>query len=225
MNVLYICIDESGKASHGDIYSLVGCWFVSNRHRSSDPLEDLRDQTIDKILPGKDVAELKGAKMDNEKVNSALEYIRKKMYKSESVSQNPPVWDQSQPIRFTTSIQSPDSLSSAIQPEISRPDAPRFVKLSALDTVLTPLFTAALDCSSCQSIRILLDSTTWTNPVNMYRSAVDDLGVETTLKTHDSKEIPGIQFADIAAYSIRRDLTKGDCSSAASIINNYRLTE
>ncbi|QKY20369.1 hypothetical protein B4589_008240 [Halolamina sp. CBA1230] len=103
-------------------------------------------------------------------------------------------------------------------------DLPRVVQSFALDAVLKPLVhpeQVHID-ESIDTISVLLDSTTWKQPASDYvRESVQD--TELNLETRDSRSIPGIQIADLAAYSWRRNYTEGDCGTAAGVLHDLRF--
>jgi|GEM_PF-2219936 hypothetical protein len=128
------------------------------------------------------------------------------------------------PVGFSIVAFTPDTITPTISKYVDRLNRPRVVQSFALDAVLKPL----VHCEqvrlgeSIDAVRVLLDSTTWEQPANDYaRESVQSTDIE--LATQDSLSVPGIQLADLAAYSWRRNYTRGDCGTATGVLHDLRF--
>jgi len=224
MATLYVCVDESGRLDDGRCYSVAGCWFVSNR-RPVDVLDRTKDSLIQTMFDdGSGVSELKGSKASTDALNAGVDYLRNAVYEDSSIERSSLPWSMTIPVGFSLVAFTPEMITETVADYVDRLDRPRVVQSFALDAVLKPLFhpeQVSLD-RSIDTVRILLDSTTWQQPANDYaRTSVQDTSLE--LETRPSQGVPGIQFADLAAYSWRRNYVHGDCGTAAGVLHDLRF--
>jgi len=224
MTTLYICVDESGRHSDGVCYSVAGCWFLSER-RPADALDRTKDKLIGTMFgDGSGIGELKGSKASPAELNTGVSYLRKIIYNDESIKQERLPWSLSIPLGISVVAFSPDVATSTISKYVDELDRPRVVQAFALNAILKPLVhpeQVALG-PAVDEVRVALDSTTWEQPAEDYPQA-ELQGKDLELETRDSKGIPGVQLADLAAYSWRRNYTHGDCGSAAGVLHDLRF--
>jgi len=224
MVTLYVCVDESGRQDVGKCYTVAGCWFVSERP-PGDTLDRTKDELIDVMFgDSSSVGELKGSKSNIGALNSGISYLREAVYEDSSIERSSLPWSMSIPVGFSLVAFTPEAITETVSKYVDRLDRPRVVQSFALDAVLKPLVhpeQVRLD-QSVDRVRVLLDSTTWEQPANDYAQAsVQNTSLE--LETRDSQSVPGIQFADLAAYSWRRNYTDGDCGTAAGVLRGLRF--
>jgi hypothetical protein len=77
-------------------------------------------------------------------------------------------------------------------------------------------------------VKIILDATVWDNPAEYAQDAFDDLGdlsADVSFSTEDSARTPGLQLADMAAYSWGRHHREGDCETTLEVIDRYCFAE
>lgn len=224
MATLYVCVDESGRHVSGRCYSVAGCWFVSEV-RPTNALDRTKDKLIGAMFDNASgVSELKGSKASTDALNEGISYLRDVVYQDGSIENLNIPWSMSIPVGFSVVAFTPDTITESISKYIDELNRPKVVQSFALDAVLKPLVhpqQVHLD-QAIDAVQVLLDSTTWEQPANDYsRETVQD--TDLVLETRDSQSVPGIQLADLAAYSWRRNYTNGDCGTAAGILHDLRF--
>lgn len=222
VTTLYVCIDESGQQGHGSCYSVAGCWFVSER-RPTDTLDRTKDK-LSQAMFEDGVSELKGSKASTDALNTGISYLRDVVYDDSSIERSRLPWSMSIPVGFSLVAFTPETVSETVADYVDDLNLPRVVQSFALDAVLKPLVhpeQVHID-DSIDTVAVLLDSTTWEQPASDYaRNSVQ--GTNLSLETRDSRSVPGIQIADLAAYSWRRNYTDGDCGTAAGVLHDLRF--
>lgn len=224
MTTLYICVDESGRHHDGRCYSVAGCWFLSDR-RPTDALDRTKDKLIGTMFgDSSGVSELKGSKVEPSRLNDGVSYLRSIVYEDDSIQQEALPWSLSIPLGISVVAFTPDDAISTISKYVDKLDRPRVVQAFALNAILKPLIhpkQVRLD-PTVDDVRIVLDSKTWEQPAEDYpQTEIQDKDLE--LETRDSQSVPGIQLADLAAYSWRRNYTHGDCGTAAGVLHDLRF--
>jgi len=170
------------------------------------------------------VSKLKGSKAEPSDLNDGISYLRNIVYNDDSIQQERLPWSLSIPLGISVVAFSPDIAISSISKYVDKLDRPRVVQAFALNAVLKPLIhpkQVQLD-SAVDNVQVVLDSTTWEQPAKDYPQA-EIQGTDLELETRDSQGIPGIQLADLAAYSWRRNYTHGDCGTAAGVLHDLRF--
>ena len=231
---LYVFVDESGNENRGDYYSVAGCWCVSSERNFTavlDPtvqrLTDVAEATLHDPSP---VTELKGASLPTDVINAVFDSFETVTYDDSTVPHTAVPWAPAYPVRFSTTTINPAIGSTAIADIVGTElDAPKTLKLVLLISVLDPLFRSELlDPSVFDEVQIILDATVWKNPAQHAQGAVDEIGyssADVSFRIEDSKRTPGLQLADLAAYSQTRHLRKGDCKSVVESIDRYSFAE
>lgn len=224
MATLYVCVDESGLHTDGQCYAVAGCWFVSQR-RPVDTLDRTKDSLIRVMLGAEsNASELKGSKASTDALNTGISSLRGMVYDDGSIEQSTLPWSMSYPVGFSLVAFTPATITETISGYVDRLDRPRVIQSFALDAVLKPLVHPEQVHlgQSIDAVRVLLDSTTWEQPANDYaRTSVQNTTLE--LETWDSQSVPGVQLADLAAYSWRRYYMRGDCGTAAGVLHDLRF--
>lgn len=232
METLYICIDESGVPSSGNCFTVAGCWFGSDRDRPQDILVSTSQKLLSKAATLESLSsppsELKGKDYDSSTLGRLISHLKQLMYEDDSIRCPSRAWSMSYPLGFTVTMVQPDISAVTVDGLTNNELAiPEIMKRLALNTVLTPLFSAGLvDTSSYDRVRVLLDATVWKRAANEFQRATESrLSTDTEIDyaTRNSKATPGIQFADIAAVSWRRNLLTGDCSTASGLLHDLRF--
>lgn len=224
MATLYVCVDESGRPNDGSCYSVAGCWFVSEA-RPVDTLDRTKDKLVGTMFgEASNVGELKGSKASTDALNDGISYLRSAVYEDGSVEQSSTPWAMNIPVGFSVVAFTPERITETVSGYVNELDRPRVVQSFALDAVLKPLVhpeQVYLD-APIDAVQVLLDSTTWKQPANDYAcTSVQNTPLE--METRNSRSIPGIQLADLAAYSWRRNYTSGDCGTAAGVLHDLRF--
>lgn len=228
---LYICIDESGLHARGDCYTVAGCWHVSERTNPNDVLTPTKDRAIKTISAHnkgpRSISEIKGASLHPTTLNDVVQWLRNGIYEDHSILTSHTVWSLNIPLGFTFCSLNPDLAVASIAHMASENNTPQLIQLFSLNSVIAPLFhQETVDIRGCDSIVVILDDTTWKNTAERISTNIEQLDsvpVDISFEIRDSKSTPGIQFADLAAYSWQRNLRKGDCGTAAGILHDLRF--
>lgn len=231
MTILYICIDESGNHTRDSCYAIAGCWHLSSRTNPTNILTPTKDKLLSVIENHQQTtgqpAELKGAAIHPDTLNDMISFFKEVVYDDDTINQSRWPWSMGIPLGFTVHSLNARLAADAIGDLVGPLDATETVQTVALTTVLNPLFDSTyLDMSLFDEVRVLLDAKTWKNPAQRIREHIDEhaIGVEQiTFETRDSKSTPGIQLADLAAYSWRRNHIHGDCKTAAGLLHDLRF--
>ena len=138
------------------------------------------------------------------------------------------------PRRFTIHDLNPDLGIEILQETLSGSDIgagsshPEVLQSLSLATVINPLVQAEMiNLTGIDQIKIVLDAEVWQNPaarIESVRDDVDNIPESMEFETRDSAQTPGLQLADIAAYTWGRQLRFGDCRSGVSQLNELRIT-
>lgn len=104
-------------------------------------------------------------------------------------------------------------------------DAPHVLQRLALAKILSPLTDANnFEVTQIDSIHVIPDAEVWETPANEVCSLFAELNeLEIDVETRDSNRTPGIQIADLIAYSWRSYTKDCSCEDAANFIDNRRL--
>lgn len=226
---IYIFVDESGRASTDDVYTVAACWSVSQNEDPEQILKPLRSN-VQKFLTEcvdnapDNISELKGSKL-SKVLSETTEAIDENMWNDNSVEDSHNYWGTSIPIRFTLRSFENRLLRKTLSSNISEVEMSDAVKTVALNSVLTPIHSSELSLSHSDEVYIYADASPWDRPTARYEEGLSDIGFQptVTLDTRDSQNTPGIQFADIAAYSLRRQFTQDDSGRAVSRLENWSL--
>ena len=224
MTCLYICVDESGNHSQDSCYVVAGCWFVSERTRVSDVLTPTKDKLLDGLKrlksSSKPPNELKGAAMRPAELSHTVSELTNEVYNDKTIIGRTP-WRQEYPVGFTGTTLNGELFRSAVEDYHGRLTGLELLQVAAISSVLNPVFHTSTDLSIVDSVRVVFDATTWKRVSDHTKQFVDDQ--KFTFETRDSRSVPGIQFADLAAYSWRRQETEVDCLGAIEALEGVRF--
>lgn len=232
-NTLYVFVDESGNPTDGDYYVVAGSWCVSNRGRPSEVLlptvESLRGIADSQLHDLELGDELKGDELPTSVIEMLVSSINETSYTDTTLTKNYLPWGQAAPIRYSIHEVNPN-LGLEMLDNIFGTEAKSQMTLKtlALASVLNPLFAdAQLDDDPFGDVHVVLDAEVWQNPVEEIERGirlVDGDVPDVEFSTAASDAIPGLQIADLTAYSWARELRHGDCSEAVSSIHDYRFS-
>lgn len=174
------------------------------------------------------ISEIKGASLRSAMINDTAQWLRDNIYDDNTILTSHTVWKMNIPLGFTFCSLNPTLAIDSIIYIAGKTDAPQLVQTLSLNSVLTPLFhQATVDLESCDSVAVLLDASTWKRSAEQVSSnieTIDELSTDVEFEIRDSKSTPGIQLADLAAYSWRRNLRKSDCGTAAGALHDLRFS-
>ncbi|SEK92271.1 DUF3800 domain-containing protein [Haloferax larsenii] len=228
--ILYFFVDESGNADKGTGFSTVGCWCVSNRTNEYEVLDSTKGfllQQARNLKSDDSFSEIKSSKLHPNEIDDLMQAMLSQVHQDKTI-ETPRVWESSQPIRYTTYRTLPDITRGALNGMTSGSlSNGQIMRLMSLISAVSPLFQPGImNLDSISEIKIILDDTVWDGPANIVKECFDfqgEIGVPTAFKTHDSRAVPGLQIADLAAYSWHRNLRKGDCTTASKVVRDNRL--
>lgn len=232
-NTLYVFVDESGNPTDGDYYVVAGSWCVSNRDRPTELLlptvESLRNIADSQLRDLELGGELKGSELPPGVIETLISTLTETSYEDTTITKNYLPWGQAAPIRHSIHEVNPD-LGLEMLDNIfgTESKSPMTLKTMALASVLNPLFAdAQLDDDRLGDVHVVLDADVWQNPVGELKRGLgllDSDVPDVEFTTAASDDIPGLQIADLTAYSWARELRQGDCSQAARSIHDYRFS-
>jgi hypothetical protein len=209
MTTLYICIDESGNHTRDECYVVAGCWCLSSRSDPTNVLTATKDRLLELIEQDPRStdrsSELKGSAIHPETLNEVVSYLRECMYNERTIEGERSPWAMNIPIGFTLFVSNSELTIAAIEDLVEPHNGSEVIRVSALTTILAPLFGSThVDLVDCNEVRVLLDAETWLNPAQRVQESIDEASLDADrirFETCDSVSTPGIQLADIAAYS------------------------
>ena len=226
---LYVFVDESGDYAHGERYVAAGCWCISDnrpRYIFDNARADLVSHLHEAYGFDKNIKELKGTHLPPSAFGDLFETFESFVYNDGTVLGPPYPWEATgHPFRFSVESFRPIPCRELLSGFMTEVDAPGALQMLSLLSLLDPLFhSESLDLSRVDRLHLVLDAEVWKRPaeeVTRVLDVPDDLDLE--FETRDSKRIPGIQLADLAAYARRRNLTRGDCEEGSEFVRQRWL--
>lgn len=224
---LFIFVDESGQYSRGEYYTLVGCWCVSD-NRPRHILDNARAKLashICEVCGFSDIGELKGTKLPNNRLGTFLSTFEEFVYDDGTVASPPYPWVQSRPLKCSYHELNPELGTQLLSDYMNESDAPKALQKLALTVILRPLMNSGLlDLERVRDIRLIPDAEVWASPANRVCDLLEDsTGHDVIVETRDSSRTPGIQVADLMAYSRRNYIKDNSCKTAAKYLEEIRF--
>jgi len=231
---LYVFIDESGNPSRSRYFTVAACWCVSSR----DNIKQILQPTVGKLKntanshaeQSDGISELKGSKLHPEVTHAVASSLGDIEYGDQTLrTQNLP-WQIAQPIRFSVHTTNPEIGVDILKEFIGNADSSILaMKTLSLVSVLNPIFKAGLvKTSSINNINVVLDDDPWTNPSKQMENTIDQVGTslpEIEFSTPSSEAAPGLQIADIAAYSWAKHKRDGGYGTVIGKIEELRFVK
>lgn len=192
------------------------------------PTKDRLIATVENSEYGKDsLSELKGASTPPSVLDTLFSYLRTGIHDDSTIRQSRFPWQVSKPMRYTLHDVNSNAGTDAITDLVGPQQAGETLKTIALASILAPLrHEGRLQVDQFDQIRVYLDAHVWQKPARRLTEVSTLTASEfqpISFDTRDSKGTPGIQLADLAAYSWRRNLLNADCETAASTLNDFRF--
>lgn len=224
---LYIFVDESGHHARGEHYTVASCWCLSNnspQHIFDNARADL-SRHISNVRGIDNVGELKGSQLPAECLGSFLKTFESFVYEDGTVANPPYPWQENLPFRCSHHSLNPELGKRILSKYMSGANAPRVLQRLALANILSPLTQGDIvDLDRVDEIHLIPDAEVWETPANEVCDLLEELqGTEIDVETRDSNQTPGIQIADLIAYSWRSYMRDCSCEDAADFINNRCL--
>lgn len=227
-------MDESGNHSQDDYFVVAGCWGISDRSKPTevfDPTVQRLSSLATQARGGDPISELKGSQLSPDILEALLQTLLEDAVDDQTLRQDQQLWQRNLPFRYSITCTQPLVLTEILSDEIGNElQAMEAVKSTMLLSVIDPVFrTGRLTALTVDKVVVVLDSEMWQSPAKSLKRAIartDDIDepavcdpTEIQFKTVDSVQAPGIQLADLAAYSWARYLREGDYSVAVETIN------
>lgn len=231
---LYVFIDESGNPSRSRYFTLAACWCVSRR----DNIDQILQPTVGKLKTTANnhmeqsgaISELKGSRLHPEVTHAVVGSLGNIEYGDQTIrTQNLP-WEVAQPIRFSVHTTNPEIGVDILKELIGNADSSILaIKTLSLVSVLNPIFEAGLiETNSLDNIYVVLDDNPWENPSKQIEKTIDQVGPslpDIDFSTPTSKATPGLQVADIAAYSWAKNKRDGGYRAVVEKIEQLRFVK
>jgi hypothetical protein len=228
---LYVFVDESGVPGEGSFFTVAGFWCVSDRQPPA-VLQSSKDKLLEQMNTNYahrgPENELKGSQIRNDGLDVLFNMLESTFREDDSIHQNPPVWSDGRIFRYTANNLNPGLMNTLIR-DVAGIDrqSSHMLQTFLLSSILNPVLDNHLvNCSPVESVQVILDSDTWETPANYINSGlsqIENVPDDVQFTTRDSKSTPGIQFADVAAYSWAQFATEGRCEIPVNIIRNLLL--
>lgn len=230
-NTLYVFVDESGVPGRDSIYSLAGAWTLSHEgsvRRVLEPTVGRLRSLLEAsgLSPGD---ELKGSKLGKEHLNLLLSSLKEMSLEDSTVYETGAPWPPDLSVRFSVHEINQDLAGEALGDILgSELQVPVSLQTLALASILSPFVQPnSLNDGSIDECVVVLDANTWEQARQKIERGIDilqkDLPAPISLQIRDSAQTPGIQIADLAAYSWRRNLATGECVRAVNAIHECRF--
>lgn len=226
---MYVFIDESGNHTRRDCYVVAGCWCVSDESDLGRVLRPTKNRISDNVVfdgdgpsPGR---ELKGARLSESKLDSTFAYMRNILRMDGTINSRDAPWNDF-PIAYTVYDSDSDVGRGITERHLGEGRSQMSSQLIGLASITSPILRLGEQIApSIDSYQIVLDAATWDRPSARLESIVGSLGwaPSVSFETRDSERVPGIQLADIAAYSRRKRLRDGSCSEAMRYLHRLLL--
>lgn len=224
---LYIFVDESGHHARGKYYTVASCWCLSNNSPQYifDNARAGLSRHISKARGIDNVGELKGSQLPKEYLGSLLEVFEDFAHEDGTVTDPPYPWRQNTPFQCSYHSFNPEIGKRILANYMSEADAPHVLQRLSLARILSPLTDAnVVDLSQIRDVHVVPDAKVWKTPANEVCDLFAELdGIDINVETRDSSRTPGIQIADLIAYSWRSYTKDHSCEDAAEFIRNRRL--
>lgn len=197
---LYICVDESGSESTDEYFTVAACWFVSSnppRAALNETKNGLRRLLIDcEELPG-GVDELKGKNIQPSGADLLFRNFRQIVRKNNTIEQGILPWSGF-PVRYRTVGLDVALGRSALADLHGDIPVEMSIRTLLLLSVLNPvLYNSAFTADAYDDVQVILDGEIWSQPKESLEGTDRVRNFDFSIK--DSKKVPGIQFADVAA--------------------------
>lgn len=197
---LYICVDESGSESTDEYFTVAACWFVSSngpRAALNETQTTLRSLLIDcEELPS-GVDELKGKNLQPTGTDLLFRSFQQTVRGDNTIEQSILPWSGF-PVRYRTVELDVSVGRNALRDLHGDIPVEMSMRTLLLLSVLNPiLYNSGFTTETYDDVRIVLDGDIWSQPKESLE-ATDRAG-EFDFSIKDSKKVPGIQFADVAA--------------------------
>jgi len=224
---LYIFVDESGHHSRGEYYTVASCWCLSNNSPQNifDNARAGLSRHIENICGFDNVDELKGSQLPKQHLGSFLERFEELVYEDGTVRNPPYPWRADIPFRCSYHSCNPELGKRILSQYMTEADAPRVLQRLALANILRPLTDGnAVDLGRIDEIHLVPDAEVWKTPANEICDLLGEIkDVRIDVETRDSSHTPGIQIADLIAYSWRSYTKDCSCEDAATFVDNRHL--
>jgi len=222
---ILISVDESGMSSQTErLFVVAGVWCAPETKSGH---QQALSHTVDQIKltirekTGKWPDEIHFASGLKRFADELMDLCLQRVLSDYSIFKVNVPWIGS-PLRFTYDVHAPGTETKL---PFDSTDMPNTMRARALARVLQPLSTYEGEVKL--EVAVVLDAETWKPCLDRYmefiRSGLSNSSMRIDFTCANSKNVPGLQIADLAAGSIRTYLIDGQCSSAFQNVNSCVL--
>lgn len=231
---LYGFIDESGNPSSGNYYVVACCWCLSERNSPNEVLRSSLDtllETAEDLRHNPEpLGELKSSSLPPAVLENLFEgFVPEIGYDDPTITVARPPWERAQPFRYSIHSLNPDVGNEILRGVLgNHGTSVRALKTLSLASVLNPVFVDnRIDNNVFDDLSVVLDADVWKGPAESLKEALDivDVNLQVEFRTMDSRAVPGLQMADLGAYTWARHMRSGDCERGAKTIHNLRFSQ
>lgn len=183
---------------------------------------------VNQMAPSYNYTEIKSASIPDDVLDALAGALRGNLESDSTIMSSSSVWSNDLPMRYSTYDSIPDVSTGIFEDILSNSfSGGQANRTVSLVSILSPLFRESLtDLESVDEIRVVLDASPWQGPVSQVEGSLSmypDLADDIVFEIGDSRGVPGLQLADMAAYSWGRRQRNGTCGVAAGKVSNWRF--
>jgi hypothetical protein len=217
---LYICVDESGAESVDEYFTVASCWFSSTnspRAALNEAKVGLRKLLVECDEFPSGVEELKGKNLGATGTDLFFQNFHSYVRQDNTIEQGILPWTGF-PVRYRTNEIDVATGRKALSDFESNTSVDMSIRTLMLLTALNPImYNSRFAEDTYDRVRVLLDGGIWSQAKRAIENTPRAEDFEFSIR--DSKKVPGIQFADVAAnlrFTARKGTSYTDAPDALS---------
>lgn len=226
----YVFIDESGNHTADDCYVVTGCYCVSTSADPSRVLQPTRDRILNYVVEGGSRSsprqELKGTRLSSTTLDAIFSLVDNAIYDDTTLDTSYVPWVRESPVRFVLHDSHGAIGRDILSKYMSEAESHRPVQILALAIVLNPLlWTEYRSQTRLDQYHVVLDAPTWKEATKTVADVFEAYSwiPDFEFSIGESKSIPGIQIADMAAHARRTHVMTDDCAQASRKLDQFRM--
>lgn len=226
----YVFVDESGNHTADDCYVVTGCYCVSSSADPSRVLQPTRDRILNYVVEGSSHSsprkELKGTRLSSATLDSVFSLMDNAVYDDATLDTGHVPWVRESPIRFALHDLHGSLGRDILSNYMSDAESHRPIQILALAVVLNPLlWTEYRSRTRLDRYHVVLDAPTWKEATKKVEGVFETYPwiPDFEFSIGESKSIPGIQLADMAAHARRTHVMTDDCTQASRKLDELRM--
>ena len=226
----YVFVDESGNHTADDCYVVSGCYCVSSSADPSRVLQPTRDRILNYVVEGRPQSspqrELKGTRLSNTTLDAVFSLVDKAVHDDPTLDNGHIPWVRESPIRFALHDSHGAVGRDVLSNYVSDSESHRPIQILALAIVLNPLlWTEYRSRTRLDRYHVVLDAPAWKEATKKVEDVFETYSwiPEFEFSIGESRSIPGIQRADMAAHARRTYVMTDDCAQASRKLDKFRI--